>query len=285
MIALQSRTAFDAERHGGNLPPSRDRHTVPVRHSVDRRAPGNRMLVYPTAGTRRQSGVFPLEVDLRGAERRLARALRHPRRGRAGRAPTARSPSACRCNVAWVWPLRAEPSYLGGLVPNNPATLADLEPDGRLGRQATQLAAEHRRAADPRPEPGDARGVERVGPKSPTLAAGADAIRRAGLSGHNQVLAGSVRAPRPPVHPARRSRRAWSTPRPASSRGVAALESFFGAHLDPSTALPGPLDQLALRHAPERERPSARARGLRSSTPVEREVHARAPVQGAGGAR
>ncbi len=35
----------------------------------------------------------------------------------------------------------ADPAYVAGTVPINPTTLADLQPTGRLGRQATQLAA------------------------------------------------------------------------------------------------------------------------------------------------
>ena len=228
------------------------------------------------------AGCIPLEVDLRSAsDESLAHFVTHVVVAPVGADGTLTV--GVPLQVAWVWPLRADPAPSAGLVPNNPTTLADLEPDGRLGRQATQLAAEHRRAADPRSQPRDARGVEHaVGLKSPTLAAGVGRDPQRRTSGHNQVLTGSVRAPRPAIDPARRPRRGGQ-PR-ASPAGSPRSRASSAPTSTPSTALPGPLDQVALRHAPDRQRPSARAR-RDAAHAREREVHARAPVQGAGGTR
>ncbi len=238
---LQSRTAFDQSVSGGSLPPSRDLTPFPF-DTLPTDASGNRILVYPTAGIG-QSGVYPLEVDLRGpSEDSLAHFVTHVVVAPVGADGTLTV--GVPLQVAWVWPLRADPSSLGGLVPNNPATLADLEPDGRLGRQATQLAADTDVPLTLAPSPETLEAWSAIGLKSPTLAAGADAIRAAGLSGHHQVLTG----PYVPLDlPSIQRAGLGGVVNPGLTRGITALESFFGAHLDPSTALPGPLDQAALR--------------------------------------
>ncbi len=64
--ALQSRTAFDASINGDNLPPTRDRRTVPFDQLVVDPSTGQRLLAYPSDALG-DNGVFPLEVDLRTA--------------------------------------------------------------------------------------------------------------------------------------------------------------------------------------------------------------------------
>ena len=161
-------------------------------------------------------------------------------------APTARSPSACRCNVAWVWPLQAEPAYVGGPVPINPTTLADLAPTGRLGRQADAAGRQHRRAADARAQPRDARGVGRPRRRSrPSSPRAPSAIRAADQSAATRCSPG-----RSCPSTCRRSQRGGLGGRreaPSSTAACRALEQFFGAHVDPSTALPGPLDAARCR--------------------------------------
>ena len=253
-------------------------------------ATGQRLLAYPTSALG-DNGVFPLEVDLRSAaDESLAHFVTHVVVAPVGADGALTVGAAAQRRVGVAAAGRARIPRVAGIAPNNPTTLADLEPSGRLGRQATQLAAEPRRAADPRPQPRDARGVERARHE----VARAGGRRRRPMParryrGRNQVLAGPFVPLDLPSHRARRPRGRGhldSGTRPGElSRGVATLESFFGAHVDPSTALPGPLDAVGAA-APSRARAcvSSSSRAPRS-TPVEREVHARAPVQGADGRR
>ena len=75
--ALQSRTAFDASINGDNLPPTRDRRTVPFDQLVVDPSTGQRLLAYPSDALG-DNGVFPLEVDLRtAADESLAHFVTH----------------------------------------------------------------------------------------------------------------------------------------------------------------------------------------------------------------
>jgi len=76
----------------------------------------------------------------------------------------------------------------------------------------------------------------------PDVASGAALVQLS--SSRNQVLAG----PFVPLDlPAIISNGLTGVANPELARGIATLESFFGIHLDPSTALPGPLDAASLR--------------------------------------
>ena len=189
--ALQSRTAFDESVNGDNLPPTRDRQTFAVRPARGR--PGDRATAarVPDQRTRRQRRV-PARGRPAQRHRRVARALRDPRRRRRRSGADGTLPSASRCNVAWVWPLQAEPAYLevAGIAPINPTTLARTwSPSGRLGRQAT--AARRRtptcRSPWPRAPRRSTRGA-RWRRSSPSWRAGPTAIRS--TLRRNQVLAG-----------------------------------------------------------------------------------------------
>ncbi len=161
--------------------------------------------------------------------------------------PTARCTFGTPLQVAWVWPLRADPAYVGSsAAPVNATTLADLQPAGRLGRQATQLGAnpDVQLTLAPSPETLDAWNT--LATRSPDLAAGAAAVRSAGL--RNQVLTGPfVPLDLPSILQNNLSGVVNQPPASEFARGVSALETFFGAHLDPSAALPGPLDLASLR--------------------------------------
>ena len=139
-----------------------------VRRAADRRQPATGCSCYPTSRHRRQRRV-PARGRPAERERRLARALRHPRRGRARRRrrrADRRRAAAGGVGVAAAGRPRATSG--NAVAPINPTTLADLEPTGRLGRQATQLGGEPRRAAHARAQPRDARRVERArGQESP----------------------------------------------------------------------------------------------------------------------
>src|SRR4029077_13135367 len=148
---------------------------------------GQRVLTYPS-GALGDNGVFPLEVDLRSdADESLAHFVTHVVVAPvgAGGALTVGQP----LNVAWVWPLQAEPAYVAN-IPINPETLADLKLTGRLGRQAVQLlgATDVPLTLAPSPETLDAWAA--LGQKLPELDAGAKAVRASVAQGNKQVLAG-----------------------------------------------------------------------------------------------
>jgi hypothetical protein len=246
--ALQSRTAFDDSVDGGNLPTTRDRPTFRFDELPADPATGQRVLTLPTAGLG-DNGVFPVEVDLRSqAEESLAHFVTH-----VVVAPVAADGTLTvgrPLNVAWVWPLQAEPAYVDATPPVNKDTLADLALTGRLGRQALQLLTnpDVPLTLAPSPETLDAWAV--IGNGSPELEAGADAVRQAATSGRNQVLAGPfVPLDLPSIVRGNLQDEVTSVAgtRPGElTRGVATLEQFLGFHVDSGTALPGHLDATSL---------------------------------------
>jgi hypothetical protein len=240
--ALQSRTAFDASVDGGNLPTTRDRRTVPFDQLPTDPATGQRQVAYSTAGLG-DNGVFPIEVDLRSAaDDSLAHFVTH-----VVVAPVGADGSltvGVPLNVAWVWPLQAEPAYVAGTPPINATTLADLDPTtGRLGRQAAQLAANTDVPLTLAPS------AETLEAWAALSAQGAAAVRAAATSGHNQVLAGPyVPLDLPSVVRGNLEDVVTSVAGGELPRGLAALEQFLGSgsHVDPSTALPGHLDAASV---------------------------------------
>jgi hypothetical protein len=243
---LTSRTAFDASVGGGSLPPTRDRQTFAFDQLPVDPTTGQRLLAAPTADLG-GSGVFPLEVDLRSAtDESLAHFVTHVVVAPVGADGTLDVGQPL--SVAWVWPLQAPPAFLGGLSINR-TTLESLAPDGRLGRQAVQLALDTDVPMTLAPSPETLEAWDALGKNFPELAAGATAMRTAATSGHHQVLAGPyvpldipslVRADLQDVVTTTDTRTGELT------RGIATLEQVLGVHVDPSTALPGPLDSAAV---------------------------------------
>ena len=236
---LQSRTGFDESVTGGSLPPTRDLQRFAF-DSLSADATGAKVLTLKTAGIS-DGGVYPLEVDLRnGSDESIAHFVTH-----VVVAPVGADGALTVCvplQVAWVWPLRADPAYVAGYA--NPTTLADLQLDGRLGRQARQLALNPDVPLTLAPSPETLEAWNTIGAKQPALAAGTAAIRSAGVSGHNQVLTGPfVPLDLPSILDGDLS----GVVNSELARGGTTLETFFGAQLDPSTALPGHLDQQSLR--------------------------------------
>ena len=245
--ALQSRTAFDDSIGGDNLPPTRARQEFPFDALPVDPASGQRVLTYPS-GALGDNGVYPLEVDLRSAnDESLAHFVTHVVVAPVGAngALTVGQP----LNVAWVWPLQAEPAYVAN-IPINPQTLADLKLNGRLGRQAVELLANTDVPLTLAPSPETLDAWAALGQKLPELAAGANVVRASVAKGNKQVLAGPfVPLDLPSI--VRGNLQDVVTPvdgtRPGElTRGLAALEQFLGAHVDPSTALPGHLDAASL---------------------------------------
>lgn len=250
--ALTSRTGFDSSITGDNLPPTRDRQTYEFDQLVFDPSTGQRLLAYPSTALG-DNGVFPLEVDLRSAaDESLAHFVTHVVVAPVGADGALEVGQPL--HLAWVWPLVAEPAYLNvtpqALAPINPTTYADLEPDGRLGRQATQLAANPDVPLTLAPSPETLDAWSTLATKFPALAAGPAALRSTIARGATQVLAG----PFVPLDMPSLARAGLqgvvtsSTPTQPSelTRGVSTLETFLNAHVDPSTALPGPLDPASL---------------------------------------
>ena len=242
--ALQSRTAFDGSVSGGSLPPTRELTKVAFDTLPTDPATGDRLLLLPTSGFLTSGlsggGVYPLEVDLRSAaDESVARFVTHvvvPDLAADGTLAVGRP-----LHVAWVWPLRADPAYVSGEIPINPTTLADLAPTGRLGRQAQQLAANTDVPLTLAPSPETLDAWSTLGAKDPGLASGAALLQLA--ASRNQVLAGPfVPLDLPSVLGAGLS----GVVNPELARGISSLENFFDTHIDPSTALPGPLDAASL---------------------------------------
>jgi Family of unknown function (DUF6049) len=245
--ALQSRTAFDSSIGGDNLPPTRARQTFPFDALPVDPTTGQRVLTYPS-GALGDNGVFPLEVDLRSVDDdSLAHFVTHVVVAPVGAdgALTVGQP----LNVAWVWPLQADPAYLANGVINL-TTADDLALDGRLGRQSLQLLANTDVPLTIAPSPETVESWEAMGKGAPELAGGATVLRAAATGGGNQVLAGPyVPLDLPSIVRGGLQEAVTSVAgtRPGElTRGVATLEQFLGAHVDPSTALPGHLDTASL---------------------------------------
>jgi hypothetical protein len=246
--ALQSRTGFDDSVEGKNLPPTRDRQTFPFADLPVDPATGQRFLVLNTAGLG-DNGVFPLEVDLRSqADESLAHFVTHAVVAPVGAdgALTVGQP----LHVAWIWPLQAPPAYVAAALPFNSDTIADLEPTGRLGRQARQLFLNTDVPLTLAPSPETLESWDTIGKEVPALKVGADAVRQAATRGRNQVLAGPfVPLDLPSIVRGNLEDVVTSIAgsRPGElTRGVATLEQFLGAHVDSGTALPGHLDAPSL---------------------------------------
>src|SRR5262249_35869104 len=134
---LLSRSAFDATLSNANpsYPPTR----ALLRYSLDDvpiDALGTRTIDLPVneALSVRPSGngVYPIDVQLRDANDTTVSGL--VTHALVVDPNSTGKPLA----VAWVWPLVADPAYApdGSL---DPSVVAQLHPDGRLGRQAAEI--------------------------------------------------------------------------------------------------------------------------------------------------
>ena len=252
--ATSRRSAFDA------LPVDADR--------------SDRCSCYPTAGTRDERGV-PARGRPAQRDRRVAGALRHPRRGRAGRRRRRADRRRAAAGGVGVAARRPTP-------PTSPDGRHNPT-DARRPRSSTAGSGARPRSSRrtptcpltlaPSPETLEAWDAL-VGKQSPELAAGA-AIRSAAAVGPQPGAHRTVRAPRPAVDP--RAAASAASVEPASSRAASPRSRRSSAPTStPSTALPGPLDAVALRHA--RRSPVRRQlvrRRRRSSRPSTRSTRPR----------
>jgi hypothetical protein len=180
------------------------------------------------------NGVYPIEVQLRDADAHIVDGfVTHVVVADPGTPITP-------LDVAWVWPLVARPAMaLDGSYDAH--VVADFATTGRLGRQATAIAT----ATDvpltlaPSPETIDAWSA--LAGDNIDVAVGAESLRSA--VPRHQVLVG----PYVPLDlPALFRGNLGSSLNTELERGADALEAFFGTHIDPSTAMPGPLDAASL---------------------------------------
>ena len=233
-----SRSAFDQTLSRNGLGPPRQFLRVPV-DALPLDTAGDRVAVVP--GTWLPAGgVYPLEVDLRSADDDpLGGFVTHAVAvdvGADGR-PAVGVPLA----VAWVWPIVTVPAYQADDTPD-PAVVAELQPSGRLGRQATLLGADPDVPVTLAPAGETLDGWSALGAKNPELAAGIDSLRAAAT--HDEVLGG----PFVPLDlPALLAGGFGGILSAEQARGIAAEESVLGIHVDPSIATPGPLDAPSVR--------------------------------------
>lgn len=245
---LPSRSAFDStleeEEELGSLA---DSVFVPV-DALPLDADGNRDLTLRlevVGGTRlvetlgaRRAGVYPLEVELRDAdEETLAGFVTYlvvvaP----AGVDGAITTP----LDVAWVWPLSAQPATLPG-GGSDPDVVRQLRPDGRLGRQAAALARTAGVPVTIVPGPETLEAWDASAANEPSLAEGVTAIRNA-LGTHQVIASTYVPVDLPSLL---RAAMIGAVEDQIVGRDEA-LRRFFGTRIDPGTALARPVDGAAL---------------------------------------
>ncbi len=242
---VRSRNGFDETTTGGDLGPTLGRFQVPFDAVPLDAASDTRVLAVPLDELNARlnlrqsgSGVFPLEVDLRTSDNQsLSRFVTHlvvADVDAAGALVVGRP-----LDFAWVWPLSADPAYLpDGSA--DPAVVTELFSTGRLGRQAAYIGDHPDVPLTLAPSPETLDAWTTLGTGDLDLAVGASQI--AGARPHHQVLAG----PFVPLDLPSLLANGFAGPIPDElARGASTLEQLLGP-VDPTTALPGPLDGASL---------------------------------------
>ena len=140
-------------------------------------------------------------------------------------------------DVAWVWPLSADPAFLPDGTAD-PAVVDQLAPTGRLGRQAAFIDSLTDLPLTLAPSPETLDGWLSIARQRTDLASGIAAVQRA--ASRNEILAG----PFVPLDlPALTAADLDGSFDSEFTRGTTTLDRVLGTRLDPRTALPGPLDQ------------------------------------------
>ncbi len=185
---ITSRSAFEATVHGESLGSTRKlTDATPVDAFPPEGPYGLRTVPYSLADlniTQQGNGVYPLEVQLRDAnDQTVAGFVTHV----VVADPASRPLEPLR--VAWVWPLVAGPA-LRADGSANPDVAAELEPGGRLARQAELIGGDSDvpLTLAPSPETLDSWATLATTTSDIGLALGVDDVRRAGAT--HQVLLG-----------------------------------------------------------------------------------------------
>jgi hypothetical protein len=197
----------------------------------------------PTRLAVEQTGVYPMEIELRDPARdeRVDGFVTHlvVAEPGPGGAPAIGEP----LEVAWIWRLVADPLLRASGKPD-PAVAGALAPTGRLGVLAGALTQTGDLPITLAPGPETLESWTSSGKDDPTLAAGAAAVR-AGAGSH-QILAG----PYVPVDiPSLEAGGLGSEVATELAQGADALGNTLGTRVDPRTALvdsadPGALERL-----------------------------------------
>lgn len=187
-----------------------------------------------------RAGVYPLEVELRDAQANpLSRFVTFlvavdPAFGGGG------TPLTRKLGVAWVWPLATRPA----VDPNGvtaPSVSAALEPTGRLGAAAAELNRQPGVPVTMAPSPDTLDAWSTLARTDPGAAAGVSELRAA--QSRDQVVAG----PYVPIDLPQLLRSGLGSAADAQYvQGSAAIDRFFGTHVDERTALALPVDADAV---------------------------------------
>jgi hypothetical protein len=249
-----SRTSFDNGLAGGNLGATIKLTQLALDELPVDPTTGARVLTVPLdelnarLNTRQSSsGVFPLEVDLRSGDRAVARFVTYLVVADVG--PSGALVVGQPLRVAWVWPLRSPPAFLAN-GDEDPSVVAELRPDGRLGRQVGAIASNPDIPLTLAPSPDTLTTWNALAAREIPFATGVTDLRT--VSAGDQILA----SPYVPLDlPSLIAAGLGGEIDTELQAGVSTLESFFGVLPDLSTALPGPLDPpsvAALRSASQR---------------------------------
>ncbi len=248
---IDSRTGFERTFTGEGLGSVAAQVAFPIEQLPSGTGPNTRVLALgvqdPAAPPdparlqlrRTTPGVYPVEVELRDAEGAVLSEFVLPLvvipPGPGGTPPVGE-----RLRVAWIWPLVADPAHLpdGQLDPD---VVAELRPDGRLGRQAAALAGASDIPLTIAPGPETLESWNTVATDDQALSTSLVAARAA--LGSNQVLSG----PYVPIDAASLIAAGLGSQVGAElSRGNETLSVLLATRVDPRTALAGTLDGTAL---------------------------------------
>lgn len=190
----------------------------------------------------RQSGVYPVEVEARDATSGASIdkfvtylvAVKTPADGSAA----IPQPLA----VAWIWRIVTQPAYLVNNQPD-PGVIAEMQPNGRLGRIAASLSRADGVPITIAPGPETIESWKAIAPFKPAIADGLLAIENAAKSSANQVLGGSF----VPIDiPSLDAHGLGNEVGPQLALGADTLGTTLGLRVDPRTSIVDRVDATAL---------------------------------------
>ncbi|MFN8034767.1 MAG: DUF6049 family protein [Acidimicrobiia bacterium] len=250
--ALATRIGFDRTLAGQSPGPVIQRLTPTLITDLATDGDGNRivpLLLQDPAAPRdpkrlqiRQTGVYPVEVEARDRSSGASIdgfltylvAIRTP----SVSSPTIPNPLL----VAWAWHITTRPAYLVDNQPD-PEVIAEMQPNGRLGRIAAALPQTRRVPISLVPGPETIESWKALAPSKPAIADGLRAIESAATNGRNQIVAGpyvSIDIPALDAHGL------GDEVGSQLALGDDALNAALGLRVDPRTAVVERVDDGAL---------------------------------------
>ena len=205
------------------------------------------------AARRPGGGVYPLEVYLRDDDDRpvtgsgfVTHIVVAELAAGSAEAGAPALPGALPLDVAWVWPLGADPAYLPDGAPDA-AVVDELRSTGRLGRQAAMIAGLTDMTLTLAPVPETLEAWQAIARQRPEVAPGIAALQ--GSVAVHEILAGPfVALDLPAIYDAALDGSLDSE----FTRGTTTLDRVLGTRLDPRTVLAGPLDARSLQYLRQR---------------------------------